>query len=103
MYNAKHCCPIEHRNGIENHFAHANFPWKWDIRFESTRIKSPKYIGNLERSKVRYFFSILNKHVLLGVQKLNAETGQLISELHFDVLNFRKKQCKSLLNFWPRS
>ena len=64
--NLVQCCLFRNlqqkRNGIENHFAHANFPWKWDIRFESTRIKSPKYIGNLERSKVRYFVSNLNKY-----------------------------------------
>ena len=52
----------QNRNGIENLFPHPNFPWKWDIRFESTRIKSPKYIGNLERSKVRYFVLNLNKY-----------------------------------------
>ena len=38
------------RNGIENNFAHSNFPWKWDTQLESTRIKGSKYIGNLERS-----------------------------------------------------
>ena len=64
--NLVQCCLFrnlqQNRNGIENHFAHPNFPWKWDIRFESTRIKSPKYIGNLERSKVRHFVSNLNRY-----------------------------------------